>query len=107
MSKLIKFFGRECHFCHEMEPLDERLEKELGVKLERLEVWYNKNNAEMLQRVDATCGGVPFYLNRETGKTLCGMVDYGTLKSWALGKVVKQSQHNHDHDEHDHEHHHH
>lgn len=104
MQKLIKFYGQECHFCHEMEPLDERLEKELKVKLERLEVWHNAENAKLLQRTDTVCGGVPFYFNRETGKTLCGMVDYETLKAWAQGKQLKQEPHSHEDDEHDHRH---
>lgn len=42
---LIKFYGQECGYCHQMEPLDEKLEKELGVELERLEVWHNEENA--------------------------------------------------------------
>lgn len=100
--KLIKFYGQECHFCHEMEPLDKRLEKELGIKLERLEVWHNSHNAEKLEQVDTTCGGVPFYFNETTGQSLCGMVDYETLKTWALGKSLKQPKHNHEDNKHDH-----
>lgn len=48
---LIKFYGQECGFCHQMEPMDERLEKELGVKLERLEAWHNEETKVVL------CGG--------------------------------------------------
>lgn len=87
-----------------MDPLDARLEKELGIKLERLEVWHNVTNAEKMQQVDTTCGGVPFYLNEKTCESLCGAVDYETLKTWALGKRFKQPSHSHEDDEHDHEH---
>lgn len=104
MSKLIKFYGEGCHFCEMMKPLDERVEKDLGVKFERLEVWSNKDNAEKLAKVDTACGGVPFYLNSETGQALCGAVDYETLTSWATGNTINQPSYTHDGDEHDHKH---
>ncbi len=104
MPKLIKFYGRECPHCHDMDLLDERLEKELGVKLERLEVWHNQKNAAKMQQVDTNCGGVPFYLNETTGESLCGAVNYETLKRWAQGTLMKQPKHNHEDDEHSHQH---
>ena len=104
MSKLIKFYGEGCHFCEMMQPLDERLEKDLGVKLERLEVWDNQDNAEKLSKVDTSCGGVPFYLNSETSQSLCGAVDYATLTAWAQGKKPAQPVHNHNEDQHNQDH---
>ncbi len=105
MSKLIKFYGKECYFCRLMEPVDQRLEKELGVKLEKLEVWHNPENAKKMMSVDTFCRGVPFYLNEETGAALCGAVDFETLKAWAQGEQVKQPKHSHEDDQHDHKHH--
>lgn len=29
------------------------------------------------------CGGVPFFLNQITGKTICGKATYKELKNWA------------------------
>ena len=107
MVKLIKFYGRECPHCHDMDPLDARLEKELGIKLERLEVWHNHENVEKMQQLDTSCGGVPFYFNEKTGQTLCGAVDYNILKAWAQGKEIKQLSHSHEDNEHDNEHHYH
>lgn len=83
---LYDFYGTECVHCHEMEPLIERLEKELKVKVEKLEVWHNAANAKKLQEFDKErCGGVPFFYNDKTGKFICGSTTYDKLKEWAKG----------------------
>jgi len=87
VDNLLMFTGTECHFCREMDPLVERLEKEEGVKVTKLEVWHNAKNAEFLTKVDKIgCGGVPFFFNQKTGKAICGASSYENLKKWALGK---------------------
>ena len=86
-DRLLMFFGTECSHCHDMDPLVEKLEKETGVKVTRLEVWHNAKNAEVLKQKDnINCGGVPFFHNEKTGKSICGAVPYEKLKKWALGK---------------------
>ncbi len=86
-DELLKFYGTECPHCHDMDPLDEKMEKELKVKLKRIEVWHNSKNAQMMENYDrGFCGGVPFYFNTKTGQWICGAVDYDTLKRWASGK---------------------
>lgn len=85
-GKLFFFFGTECPHCHDMEPLVEKLEKELKVKVEKLETWHNSKNATLLEKIDkGGCGGVPFFYNEKTKKTICGAVDYAILKKWAQG----------------------
>ena len=85
-GKLLFFTGTECPHCHEMEPLVEKLEKELNIKVEKLEVWHNAKNAALLEKYDTQgCGGVPFFYNEKTKKSICGAVDYATLKKWAQG----------------------
>ena len=87
MGDLIEFYGTECVHCKEMEPLLERLEKEEGLKVEKLEVWHNSKNAELLQKYDSgKCGGVPFFYNTKTGKWICGSADYEKFKAWAKGE---------------------
>ncbi len=87
MSDLMMFTGSECPHCHEMDPLVEKIEKELKVKVEKLEVWHNDKNNKLLQELDkGRCGGVPFFFNKKTKKFLCGEVDFKTLKKWAQGK---------------------
>ena len=87
MSHLLEFYGTECPHCVEMRSLTERLEREEGVKIERLEVWHNDENAKKLEEIDKEfCGGVPFFYNTKTEKWICGEASYQELKNWALGK---------------------
>jgi hypothetical protein len=67
-----------------MMPLIERLEKETGVSVERVETWHNEANAKRLEEMDkdGACGGVPFFINTKTGKTICGEASYEELKEW-------------------------
>ena len=86
-KKLYFFFGTECPHCHDMDPLIERLEKEEGLKFEKLETWHNAKNAEKLKKMDTVgCGGVPFFYNEATEQAICGAVDYKTFKKWAKGE---------------------
>ncbi len=84
---LVEYYGTECHFCIKMNPFVQQLEKELGVKLEKKECWHNAaNQAQFMKDAEGKCSGVPFYLNRKTGKFICGATSYEKLKAWALGK---------------------
>ena len=86
-SNLIEFYGTECTFCNKMAPLIERLEEELGVKVDKIEVWHNEENAKIWKEMDkGFCGGVPLFINTKTGKKICGAVPYTELKKWAQGK---------------------
>ncbi len=79
------FYGIECGVCKEMDPLVERLEEELGVKVKRIEIWHNQENAKLFMKYDqGGCGSVPFFYNTETKKWICGMASYEKLKEWAL-----------------------
>ena len=83
-DRLLFFFGTECKHCHTMNPLIDQLEKELNVKVTRLETWHNSQNKALLDKCDnGRCGGVPFFFNERTGKFICGAVSYAKLKSWA------------------------
>lgn len=84
---LLDFYGTECVHCHEMSPLVERLEEDLGVTVKRVEVWHNEANARMLEKIDNDkCGGVPFFYNKKSGDWICGSVPYERLKEWALSE---------------------
>jgi thiol-disulfide isomerase/thioredoxin len=85
-SHLIEFFGKECTHCRTMAPLTARLQDENDVEIMRLEVWHNEQNARLMREYDqGRCGGVPFFYNTQTGKWLCGSVNYEKVKNWALG----------------------
>ncbi len=83
-SPLLEFYGTECTFCKQMEPLVARLEKEEGLKVTKLEVWHNEKNARLLHELDnGFCGGVPFFFNQRTKKWICGATTYDMLNQWA------------------------
>lgn len=84
---LMEFYGKECLHCMRMAPRVERLEKDTGLKVERYETWHDAENAKKLEEYDKIgCGGVPFFINTETGKTICGETTYEELKEWAGAK---------------------
>ncbi|MBI3671677.1 hypothetical protein HY249_02690 [Candidatus Azambacteria bacterium] len=84
-KRLLEFYGEECPHCKNMDPLIEELEKELGLKVERFEVWSNEKNKKMLQEYDRNfCGGVPFFYNTASCEWICGEADPEKLKKWAL-----------------------
>jgi hypothetical protein len=67
-----------------MHALVEKLEQEKGIKVERLEVWHNKENEARLMELDRDfCGGVPFFYNTKTNKWICGEASYKELEEWA------------------------
>lgn len=81
---LIDFYGKECPHCLRMMPLVDQLEKEAGLKVEKLEVWHNQDNAKKMEEYDkGQCGGVPFFVNTDTGAMICGEAPYEELKKWA------------------------
>jgi len=88
MSHLKEYYGTECHFCVQMAPLVEKLEKEEKLTVDKIEVWHNQANAAELQKIPEfrQCGGVPFFINTKTKKIICGAKDYESFKKWALGK---------------------
>lgn len=84
---LVEFYGDECPHCKDMEPLIERLAREEGIEITRFEVWHNAKNQKMFETEDnGKCGGVPFFINKKTGKFICGSTSYEDFKKWAKGK---------------------
>lgn len=84
---LLEFYGEECSHCITMRPLVEKLEKAEKIKFERFEVWHNEKNAKKMEKYDrGRCGGVPFFINTDTDKFICGEDSYEALKNLADGK---------------------
>ena len=90
MAKLVMFHGRECPHCKKMMPRVEKLEKETEIRLEKLEVWHDEKNADLMrsyrQVLAPKCGGqlrVPTFLNPENSDVICGEVEFEELKEWA------------------------
>lgn len=84
---LLHFYGTECVHCKEMDPLHKQLEEEEGIVLTDKECWHDDANAKLLEKYDqGQCGGVPFYYNTKSEKSICGNCEYDALKSWAKGE---------------------
>ncbi len=84
---LINFYGQECPHCEKMESVIQKLEHDTGVKVERREVWHNDENMKTLENYDkGVCGGVPYFYNTDTGKSICGEATIEELKNWSEGK---------------------
>jgi glutaredoxin-related protein len=82
---LLFFYGLECPHCIRMEKFVDKLKKE-GHDIEKVEIWHNEKNNKMMEELDnepEPCGGVPFFLNKKSKKTVCGEVTYKELKEWA------------------------
>jgi len=88
MKDLLFFYGLDCPHCVEGEKYVDRLISQ-GFDIEKLEVWNNKENDKILEKLDCgeeMCGGVPFFLNQKTKKTICGEATFEEVKNWAEGK---------------------
>ncbi|MCE5296494.1 MAG: thioredoxin family protein [Euryarchaeota archaeon] len=93
-QRLIWFWGKECPHCKQLRPTVEKLEAEMGIKLDHLEVWHNQENQKIMQEygdvISDACGGelgVPAFYNERTGKAICGYkISLEKMRSWAEGK---------------------
>jgi hypothetical protein len=88
MKDLLFFYGFDCPHCITTEKHIDKLISE-GFDIKKLEVWNNKENDELMMKLDTgddCCGGVPFFLNQITGKTICGEASFKEIKNWAEGK---------------------
>ncbi|MFB6077073.1 MAG: hypothetical protein ABEK12_03010 [Candidatus Nanohaloarchaea archaeon] len=87
---LIEFYGEECPHCAAMEDKVERLEENEDVDVEQREVWHDEENAARQQELDdGKCGGVPYFINTDTGEYICGEAPYDELVAWATGRSAE------------------
>lgn len=90
-NKLIYFYGVTCPHCKEVSNFLQKEKIEEKLDFEKLEVYYNRDNAALMQQAAKKCGlntnaiGVPFVYNR--GKCYIGTPE---VKKIFL-KAVKKS----------------
>jgi thiol-disulfide isomerase/thioredoxin len=79
---IIEFYGETCPHCLSMKPVVEKIEKDLGIEITKLEVWNNTDNQKVMQKYEGiigeACGGfaaVPAFVNTKTNQALCGAHD--------------------------------
>ncbi|GMI26184.1 hypothetical protein TrRE_jg265, partial [Triparma retinervis] len=87
-TDLLMFTGDNCDHCDQMEPYLTRLEKELGVRVHRFNVWSSQVNFKLFEKLDAgqKCGGLPYFYNARTNQCVCGATTFGNLRAWAKGR---------------------
>lgn len=94
MREIIFFHGQDCPHCARMRPVVDKLEKELKIKIKRLEVWYNEKNADIMRKYskiiaeasdDGTLG-VPAFVDVKNNECLIGEQDEKDLKKWLTEK---------------------
>lgn len=79
-SGIVEFYGQGCPHCADVDAFVKANNIDQKIKLTKLEVWYNKSNAELLAQVAQKCGitsnsaGVPF-LYDGSGKCFIGETD--------------------------------
>jgi len=85
---LLEFHSDNCDFCDQMEPVLQRLEKDLDTKIRRINIMRRKEFGSLLEVVGFDeCGTLPFYYNRRTGQAICGATSYLNLKRWGTGNL--------------------
>ncbi len=77
------FYAANCEHCVAMLPLLNRLIEEEGVEIDVVEVLEGDAESvalyESYDTSDESCGGVPFFVNPDNNKTMCGGVSYEEL----------------------------
>jgi hypothetical protein len=86
-SNLVFFYGEQCGYTKRAEPHVNCLEAFIGKRLNRLEVWNNKDNQTTYKESggEKNCGGVPYFYNKITKAVVCGVSDCEAMKNWAKG----------------------
>lgn len=83
MADLIEFFGEGCADCVLQKPIVERIEREFKIKIRRLEVWKNKKNRRLMNKLTRGATTVPAFVNLKTKEVLLDHQPYEKLKEWA------------------------
>lgn len=95
---VIEFYGETCPHCMAMKPVVEQLEKDNDIEIEKLEVWNNSDNQEIMKKyediIGEACGGmpgVPSFVNTDTKQALCGAHDPADIKLLIDGADCKDN----------------
>jgi hypothetical protein len=85
-SYLIEFHSDQVENAGYMEPILQRLERELGTRIRRVNIMRKREYMNVLETIGHDeCGTFPFYFNRKTGQAVCGPTSYMNLRRWAEG----------------------
>ena len=87
-TPLLMFTGDNCAHCDEMEPIIDRVERDLNVRVHRFNVWRDQINFKLFEKLDKNrkCGGLPYFYNTATKQGICGASTYGNFRLWARNR---------------------
>lgn len=89
-ENIIEFYGEECPHCKNMVSTVNQVEQEMGISFEKLEVWHNNANQQVMlayaNDLKRDCGGlgVPAFYSTKTKKAVCGEMSADALKAFVL-----------------------
>ena len=91
LSPFYYFFSTGCGFCKKAEPLvDSLIEKGYDIlKLDMAEPDNQKLNRELQTEYSKQCG-TPWFINADTGNSVCGFREENILEKWAKGEEVPE-----------------
>lgn len=97
---LIEFYGRNAEEdVRKMAPLRRKVERKLGTKFLRFDIFNDAEAYRLMMLLDKTCegkticGGLPYYYNRRTGTSICGATSLEQLENWATGQKHALTSH--------------
>ena len=79
--KLIFYHGTNCSYCEQAKPNLEKVEKELGIKFERKEIWNNETNKNEFVSV-AKEKLIPSLYNPGTKDIIPRLITYEEILAW-------------------------
>lgn len=86
---LLEFVTDGSDHCLQMEPVVQRLEKDLRTKVRKINISRKQDFVKLYDCVGGNeCGTVPFFYNRRTAQAICGPTPYQNLKNLAMGKPI-------------------
>ncbi|MBP9827305.1 thioredoxin family protein [Candidatus Saccharibacteria bacterium] len=98
LEHIIEFYGETCPHCISMRPIIAKLESELGIEIQKLEVWEHPENEALFKQyeeiVSEACGGfaaVPAFVNTQTNQALCGAHNPEDIKLLIAGEDCSQN----------------
>ena len=94
MREVIFFHGQDCPHCAIMRPIVKEIEKELKIKFNLFEVWYNEENADYMRTFEKIITrassdgdmGVPAFVDAKNKEALVGEQEKKDLKKWVMEK---------------------
>lgn len=86
---MLEFVTEGSDHCTQMEPVVQRLEKDLRIKVRKINISKRQDFVKLYDCVGGNeCGTVPFFYNRRTAQAVCGPTPYQNLKKLATGSPI-------------------